>query len=81
MSTVIVATVASALHRAGLILIVRGYIPRLNKYRCSIWKISEGSADRDFQFLLTFWTISFPVSSITVHFNGICIIFHSMLEG
>lgn len=37
--------------------------------------------NRDFQFLLTFWTISFPVSSITVHFNGICIIFHSMLGG
>lgn len=55
-------------------------------YSTSKWVILPFTKDtgmhiKDFQFLLTFWTISFPVSSITVHFNGICIIFHSILGG
>lgn len=36
-----------------------------------------GIHNKHFPFLLTFWTIFFPpVSSVTVHFNGICIILH-----
>lgn len=43
-----------------------------------------GGSARYFQFLLTFvfWTVSFPVSPTTVHFNGIfCIIFRWLLGG